>query len=79
MEKESKEQREGVRDDRGKKCGVRRKVEEKTEGDIQSERQELNKFNWRPCFKQRGLFSDRDPSQEIELEKRLIGSVQVAL
>lgn len=63
----------------GKKCRVRGKVGEKTEGDGERERQKLNKFNWRPCFKQRGLFSDRDPSQEIELEKRLIGSVQVAL
>lgn len=43
------------------------------------ERQKLNKFKWRPCFKQRGLFSDRDPSQEIELENRLIEAVQVAL
>lgn len=42
------------------------------------ERQKLNKFNWRPCFKQRGLFSDRDPSPEIELEKRLIEAVRVA-
>ena len=41
-------------------------------------RQKLNKFNWRPCFKQRGLFSDRDPSLEIELEKRLIEAVRVA-
>ena len=35
-----------------------------------------NEFNWRPRFKQRGLFSDRDPSLEIELENRLIESVQ---
>lgn len=39
-------------------------------GEMCRERQKLNKFNWRPRFKQRGLFSDRDPSQEIELENR---------
>lgn len=43
-----------------------------------AERQKLNKFNWRPHFKQRGLFSDRDPSQETELENRLIEAFQVA-
>lgn len=48
-------------------------------GEMCRERQKLNKFNWGPRFKQRGLFSDRDPSQEIELENRLIEAVQVAL
>lgn len=45
---------------------------------MRREMQKLNKFNWRPCFKQRGLFSDRDPSQEAELENRLIEVVRVA-
>lgn len=43
-----------------------------------TEMQKLNKFNWGPCFKQRGLFSDTDPSQETRLENRLIEVVQVA-
>lgn len=58
MAKESKEQR--GEEGRGG-GGVGEKCTEK-----------LNKFNWRPRFKQRGLFSDRDPSQEAELENRLI-------
>lgn len=61
---------------------MRRKAGQKQserESKIQRERQKWNKLNWRPCFKQRGLFSDRDPSQEIELENRLIKAVQVSL
>lgn len=38
--------------------------------------QESNQFNWRPCLKRRGLFSDRDPSQEAELQNRLIEVVK---
>lgn len=49
------------------------------ENEIYRERQRLNKFNWRPCFKEKSLFSDRDTSQEIELENILIQPVQVAL
>lgn len=59
---------------RRKKSGVRWKVG----SEVHKERQTLNKFNSRPCFKQRGLFSDRDPSQETELENRLKVVVQVA-
>lgn len=65
-----------------KESGVRGKVGEKPrkeECEMYRELQKLNKFNWRPCLKQRGWFSDRDPSQEIELENRLKGAVQVAL
>lgn len=65
------EKREGGRDGRGRTRG---KVGESKESKMYRERQ--NKFNWRPRFKQRGLFSDRDPSQEIELENRLIEAVQ---
>lgn len=60
---------------------MRQKVGEKRseeESEMYTETQKLNKFNWRPSFKQRGLFSDTDPSQETKLENRLIEVVQVA-
>lgn len=84
MAEESKEQREGRRDDRGRKVEWKGKVGEwerkqSKESEIYRESQKLNNFYWRPCFKQRSLFSDRDPPQEIELENRLIEPVQVAL
>lgn len=68
MAKESEERREAGGDDMGRKV----EWEGKWESETYRERQKLNKLNWRPCFKQRGLFSDRDPSQEVELENRLI-------
>lgn len=45
-------------------------------GAADGEMQESNQFNWRPCLKRRGLFSDRDPSQEVELQNRLIEVVK---
>lgn len=45
-------------------------------GAVDGEMQELNQFNRRPCLKRRGLFSDRDPSQEAELQNRLIEVVK---
>ena len=64
----------------GKKSGVKgEKWERKQNKESEIYREQLNKFNWRPCFKERSLFSVRDPSQEIELENRLIEPVQVAL
>lgn len=72
--KQSEDQREGMKSLHRKKSGVRWKVG--SEGsEVHKEKQ---KFNSRPCFKQRGLFSDRDPSQETELENRLKVVVQVA-
>lgn len=45
-------------------------------GAVDGEMQELKQFNRRPCLKRRGLFSDRDPSQEAELQNRLIEVVK---
>lgn len=46
-------------------------VRGKVQGESHKKRQKFKKLNWRPSLKQRGLFSDRDPSQETQLENRL--------
>lgn len=66
--KGARREKSGGRDDmrkKGKVC-VRRRVEKSCK-----KRQKFKKFHWRPSSKQRGLFSDSEPSQETQLENRL--------
>lgn len=63
-------------DDTGEKSAAARGRGNRKRGAEDGEMQELKQFNWRPCLKRRGLFSDRDPSQEAELQNRLIEVVK---
>lgn len=45
-------------------------------GALGGEMRELRHFNGRPCLKRRAWFPDRDPSQEAQLQNRLIEVVE---
>ena len=38
---------------------------------VEKSHKKRQKLEWRPSLKERGLFSDTDPSQETQLENRL--------